>query len=135
MSLPSNFRFIIFNNTGQQLDFDSNSDNEKAYVTTTTYQRWGNKYNTVQAKNNLATGQYEVLDDISVEALSSSFGVFHIETDNASVNGDIILGIEHSPDGGETWPSDATDFSLDLVIEVVTITLSGSQQKRINFSL
>jgi len=134
MSLPSNFRFIIFNNTGQTLDFDSNSDNEKAYIITTTYQRWGNKIVTVEASTNLTDGSYEVLDDISVEALSSSFGIFHVETDNASVDGDIVLGIEHSPDG-ETWPSDANDFSLTDMTEVITLTLSGAQQRRTNIAL
>jgi len=135
MSLPSNFRFIIFNNTGQQLDFNSNSENEKAYIITTTSQRWGSKAITVEAKTDLANGDYEVLDSITVASLNSSFGIFHIETDNVSVSGDIILGIEHSPDGGETWPSDANNFSLTDMSEVITMTLSGAQQRRINIAL
>lgn len=141
--LPADYRFIVYNDCTQQLDFSGNSANEKASVTIHPYYLnpsdgkidRGSEA-THSAATDLANGITEVMGTESGEELVGMHGVFHVETDNGNADGNVILGIEYSTDGGSTWPSAATNWDPDSDMQLVSIiTLSGAESHSTNFEL
>lgn len=140
--LPENYRFILYNDCGQQLDFSGNSANEKASVTID--KRYIDPSDglinsesadtTGSASTDLADGGTEVLLTKTGEERTYLEGYFHVETDNTSADGNVILGIEFQKPGTSTWPSDATNWDPDEdLIPIAVITLGGSESHSQSF--
>ncbi|QNN23511.1 hypothetical protein HED60_14920 [Planctomycetales bacterium ZRK34] len=138
--LPRNYRLVVLNETGQTLDLSSNSANEKITVTLRPWKiasgvlYYGDEISSA-GSTNLVDGGHEVLGaiDNSVNLYMGASGVLKVETDNASAAGVVSLYIEHSTDGGNTWPSGLTDFNpelhADFVAQVqITSTLDDVEQ-------
>lgn len=140
--LPANFRFIIYNSCGQTLDFDGNSANETATVDFLAYQRHptrlhilpGGSKTTLTASADIADGGTEALTAQEIDGIESVYGRFAVTTDNASADGDVILGIEFSVDGGTTWPSASTNWDAgEDMHEVCRLTLGGAHADAVDF--
>ncbi len=139
--LPRAWRFIVYNTSGVQLDFSGNSANEKAsaqfkrkYLSSGQSAADAGDPTTHSAATDLADGGTEALTSVTGETNLELDGIFHVETDNASADGDVVLGIESSPDGGTTWPSAATDWDPDTdMAPVAVITLSGAESHSTSF--
>lgn len=144
--LPHYYKLHVLNNSGQTLDFSTNSANEKAKAT---IRRWkfdstgaitweGSEGTLVTAATDLADGASEEgsnIDNSSDKYLGGE-GYFRVETDNASAAGDVSLMLEASTDGGTTFPSDEADYDPDVhLVHVATITLGGAEAKGVSFSL
>lgn len=124
--LPQDYKFHIVNKTGVQLDFSSNSANEKADLDFTKWKRDANNDITYDSETNLALSSDVANDgsdeftaqDNSTDKYEGLFGRLTIETDNASADGYVQLYAEWTGDGGTTFPSDAADFDpeKDLVL-------------------
>jgi len=143
--LPAgSYRYLVYNKSGVQLDFSGNSANEKAWVEFKrkiihpSYGIWDPEDDdptTHNAATDLADGSVEALTTISSEDQVFADGQFHVETDNASADGNVYLGIECSPDGG-TWPSASTDWNPDTDMQqVASITLGGAESITVDFHL
>jgi len=144
--LADHWRFIVYNkDTTITLDFSANSANEKAsaqfkrgYINPSDglIDRESNDSTTHSAGTDLADGKKEVLTAVATEENTIMHGIFHVETDDSGAAGDVVLGIEHSPDQGTTWPSDAADWDPDTDMTVLkTITLSGAESHSTNFEV
>lgn len=143
--LAAAWRFIVYNKCGEQLDFSGNSANESAEVifkrkhfdsSNGVSEDKSGDPTTHSADTDLADGATEALTSVTGETELQMDGVFTVETDNASADGDVILGIERSPDGGTTWPSAATDWDPDTdMAPVAVITLGGAETVSTDFKV
>lgn len=140
--LPKAWRFVIYNDTGVSLDFSSNSANESASAqfvqanldTSNGVSSYDGSSTTHSASTDIGNGSTETLTNVTGEDDLNMHGIFSVTTDNTSASGDVILGIESSPDGGTTWPSDSTNWDPSTDLDVIAVVnLSGAEAVDKNF--
>jgi hypothetical protein len=139
--LPKYYKFHVLNKTGQTIDCSSNPGNEGITVTTLPWKFQAGQvaYGTEQAALTAATDlTNNNSEEGSLQTNTDYMGVhgtITVQTDNTSVAGDIVLGIEWSTNG-TTFPSDSADFDVlqhcDLLVSVY---LDDAATKTINFEI
>lgn len=137
--LPADYKFVLYNDCGQTIIANSGEVTIDQYYINPS----DGKVDRVDSPTTHVLNEDVVNGDIaqlgsaeSGEEYTGLHGEFYVTTDNASADGNVILGIMSSQDGGSTWPSGAVDFDPDQDLDLVSIiSLNGAQSRRTNFEL
>lgn len=135
--LPVDYKLILYNETGRQLDFSGNSANEAADVRVKRKTIGGSdglydensSEDNYSASTDLANGSTEVLGTVSGNTYPLADVEMTAKTDNASADGDLSLLLVRSADDGTTWPSDAGNWDPDTEADVVLVLNFGGAEE------
>lgn len=144
--LPEDYRFILLNKTGELAEWSTDPTNEKAEVRFTPWKYssgallYGSEISSGQdGSADTADGAWQLLTaiDNGTNLFLGGHGELYCKTDKA-VNGYLYLYMEHSTDGGTTWPSAETDFDPEVNATLVAALkmLDGTyNENRVSFEI
>ena len=148
--LPEHFRFRVLNKTGQAIQNTTDGSNNDVEVT---YRRWkfaSGALSWVDASEQSQNATSDIADDGTEELAEidnssdlalGMVGNFRVKTDGAgsAVDGNVLLLLDVSVDGGTTYASDAADFDPDNDLPVVASVYipsgTGTFEHSVPFSL
>lgn len=130
IALPRNYRFVVENKSGQTIainDVDltirrAKSDSNGALV----YESTSTTLTNAASIANAAFGVIGAVQANDTDLFLSGDGIFSVTSGGVAPNGDVILYIQESPDGGTTFPD---DDRTQKVLAVMNITVASATEK------
>jgi hypothetical protein len=125
--LGRNYRFVVYNGTGQTLGSNPISIKARRWnFSSSGVQTWEGSEATVDSTigNGLTNATYSAGTAVDNSTTAYLGGTFRFSvTAPTSANGQVIIYLQNSSDGGTTWP----DNGFGRVIKVFNFTTSGIQ--------